>query len=93
MELKDFVKETLNQILDGIASAQESELGENINAAHAFSESGNLFKVNLEHSRALILKWQSLRKVRKKEKPRSPYGALEAVAVYQKRKQRQSDKI
>lgn len=44
MELKDFVKESLNQILDGIASAQESELGENINAAHAFSESGNLFQ-------------------------------------------------
>lgn len=43
MELKDFVQETLNQILDGVAAAQGSDLGDNINAANAFSENGNLF--------------------------------------------------
>jgi hypothetical protein len=44
MELKDFVQETLNQILDGVAAAQGSDLGNNINAATAFSENGNLFQ-------------------------------------------------
>ncbi|NNU59708.1 trypco2 family protein [Ochrobactrum soli] len=44
MELKEFVQETLKQILDGVAAAQESKLGDNINAAHAFAENGNLFQ-------------------------------------------------